>query len=80
MNPRLLLATAHRVLTQLRADRRTMALLLVVPCVLIGLLAWISGDTPMFDLIGGPLLGLFPLTVMFVITSITHVLLFNKTL
>lgn len=71
MNLRLLLATTGRVLAQLRADHRTMALMLVVPCVLIGLLAWISGDTPMFDLIGGPLLGLFPLTVMFVITSIT---------
>lgn len=71
MNPRLLLATTHRVLSQLRADRRTMALMLVVPCVLIGLLAWIGGDTPLFDRIGGPLLGLFPLSVMFVITSVT---------
>ncbi|MGD8149232.1 ABC transporter permease [Ornithinimicrobium sp. Y1694] len=70
MTPRLLLATTRKVLTQLRADHRTMALLLVVPCVLIGLLAWISGDTPLFDRIGAPLLGMFPLVVMFVVTSV----------
>lgn len=70
MNPRLLLATAGRVLAQLRADHRTMGLLLVVPCVLIGLLAWISADSPLFDLIGAPLLGMFPLVVMFVVTSV----------
>lgn len=70
MNPRLLLATTRRVLAQLRADHRTLALLVVVPCVLIGLLAWIGGDTPLFDRIGAPLLGLFPLSVMFVVTSV----------
>jgi ABC-2 type transport system permease protein len=58
------------VLRQIRHDRRTIALLLVVPCVLMGLLAWIYNQTPLFDLIGGPLLGLFPFLVMFLVTSI----------
>jgi ABC-2 type transport system permease protein len=66
----LTLATAARVLQQLRGDHRTLALLLVVPCVLIGLLAWISADSPLFDLIGAPLLGLFPFVVMFIVTSV----------
>ena len=37
MSPRLTLATARRVLLQVRADPRTLGLLIVVPCVLIGL-------------------------------------------
>lgn len=71
MSPRLTLATAGRVLRQLRADHRTVALLLLVPCVLIGLLAWIFDSGPLFDRIGPALLGVFPFTVMFVVTSIT---------
>lgn len=70
MNPTLTLATTRRVLRQLRADHRTLALLLVVPCVLIGLLAWIAADTRLFDLIGAPLLGVFPFVVMFIVTSV----------
>ncbi|HET7304334.1 MAG TPA: ABC transporter permease [Segeticoccus sp.] len=70
MSPRLTLATAARVLRQVRADPRTIGLLVVVPCVLIGLLAWVYGDSPVFDRIGGPLLGIFPFVVMFVVTSV----------
>lgn len=70
MNPRCTLATARRVLSQLRHDHRTLALLLVVPCVLIGLLAWVYRGTPTFDSIGAPLLGIFPFVVMFLVTSV----------
>ena len=70
MNPRLTLATAGRVLQQVRHDHRTIGLLVVVPCVLLGLLAWIYADTPVFDAIGAPLLGVFPFVVMFLVTSI----------
>ena len=71
MNPRLTLATAGRVLQQVRADHRTLALLIVVPCVLIGLLASIYDGTPVFDRIGAPLLGVFPFVIMFLVTSVT---------
>jgi ABC-2 type transport system permease protein len=71
MSARLTLATARRVLMQVRADPRTIGLLLVVPCVLIGLLAWIYNGTTVFDSIGAPLLGVFPFVVMFLITSVT---------
>jgi ABC-2 type transport system permease protein len=64
------LATARRVLTQLRHDPRTVALMLVVPCVLVGLLAWVYEGTPVFDHIGAPLLGVFPFVVMFLVTSV----------
>lgn len=71
MNARLTLLTAGRVLRQIRGDRRTVALMIVVPCVLIGLLAWIYTSTPViFDRIGPALLGVFPFVVMFIVTSV----------
>jgi ABC-2 type transport system permease protein len=70
MNLRCTLATARRVLAQLRHDHRTLALLIVVPCVLIALLAWVFEGTQTFDSIGAPLLGIFPFVVMFLVTSV----------
>ena len=70
MSARLTFATAQRVLAQLRHDPRTLALLVLVPCVLIGLLAWVFEGTPAFDRLGGPLLGVFPFVVMFLVTSV----------
>ena len=65
-------ATALRVLTQLRRDPRTLALLLVVPCLLVTLLKYVFVDRSfVFDRIGGPLLGLFPFIAMFLVASIT---------
>src|SRR3954464_167197 len=65
------LATAHRVLRQLRGDPRTMVLLLAVPCLLLGLLAWVFDATPRtFDRVGPVLLAIFPLVTMFVVTSV----------
>ena len=40
-------ATGARVLLQLRRDRRTIALLLLVPVVLIALLDWLFVDQPL---------------------------------
>jgi len=72
MNPRITLAIALRVLAQLRHDRRTVALLLIVPCLLMALLWWIYIDSPqVFDRVGGPLLVVFPFVIMFLITSVT---------
>lgn len=70
MSPRLTTLTALRVLRQVSHDHRTAAMLLVVPPVLIGLLAWIFQGTPVFDRIGAPLLGVFPFVVMFLVTSV----------
>jgi ABC transporter DrrB family efflux protein len=64
-------ATARRVLLQLRNDPRTLGLLLVLPCVLLSLLAWVFHNAPgTFDRIGPVLLAVFPLTTMFVVTSV----------
>jgi ABC-2 type transport system permease protein len=70
MNPRITAATAHRVLQQLRHDKRTIALLLVAPCALTTILKYVFSGTDTFDRIGGPILGLFPLLCMFLVTSI----------
>jgi ABC-2 type transport system permease protein len=67
----ILAATASRVLRQLRHDPRTIALLVAAPVGLIGLLAWVlSGQPGAFDEWGAILLGIFPLLVMFLVTSI----------
>lgn len=71
MNLRRTFATAGRVLTQVGHDHRTVGLLLVVPSLLIGLLAWIFSDTDVFQFIGPAMIALFPFVMMFVITSIT---------
>jgi len=64
-------ATAGRVLGQIRHDHRTVALLLVVPSLLIGLVAWIFVDTDVFTDIGPAMIALFPFIVMFLVTSIS---------
>jgi ABC-2 type transport system permease protein len=74
MSTRITLAIASRVLTQLRRDRRTLAMLLVLPCVVLTLLWWMFSDTGSgvgFDSLGPPLLALIPFIIMFLVTSVT---------
>ncbi|WP_433340985.1 ABC transporter permease [Streptomyces sp. CA-253872] len=71
MSPARTFATAARVLRQLRNDPRTVALLLVVPCLMIFLLRYVFDASPRtFDQIGASLLGIFPLITMFLVASI----------
>ncbi len=72
MSVRVTAATALRVLRQLRRDPRTIALIFVVPPLLLTLFKYVfDGQPQTFDRIGGPLVGIFPFVLMFVITSIT---------
>jgi ABC-2 type transport system permease protein len=73
MRPRVLVAVAARVLTQLRRDHRTLAMLLLVPCLLVSLLWWMfdASSPAVFDRLGPGLLALFPFIVMFLVTSVT---------
>jgi len=65
-------AVAVRVLAQLRRDPRTIALIVGVPCLLETLLKELfAGGSPVFQHVGAPLLGMFPLVTMFIVTSIT---------
>ncbi|TYP86147.1 ABC transporter permease [Blastococcus xanthinilyticus] len=77
LSPRLTTATAGRVLRQLRHDHRTIAMLLVLPSLLLGLLYLLWKDVPTlpgqpgtFDRVGLTMLGIFPFVVMFLVTSI----------
>ncbi len=72
MSPSNIFATSLRVLRQLRHDPRTVALLLVVPVVLEVLMKLVFYEQDrVFQRVGVPLLGIFPLTSMFLVTSIT---------
>jgi ABC-2 type transport system permease protein len=71
MNPRITIATAGRILRQLRHDRRTVALLVLVPALLLTLLYFMYDDAgAVFDRIALIMLGIFPFVIMFLVTSI----------
>jgi ABC-2 type transport system permease protein len=77
MNPRTTLSVAARVLRQVRRDHRTLAMLVVLPCLVLTLLWWMFLEVPdgssgsAFDRLGPPLLALIPFIVMFLVTSVT---------
>lgn len=77
MNPRTYLATTRRIGLQLLADRRTIALILAVPTALLTLLFFLYRDVPtppgrppMFDRVAVSMLGVLPMLVMFLVTSV----------
>jgi ABC-2 type transport system permease protein len=77
MSVRILGSTTRRILSQLRHDHRTVGLLLVVPVLLLTLLYFMFENQPTipglpstFDRVGLIMLGIFPFTIMFLITSI----------
>lgn len=71
MSTRKTLAVARRVLNQLGHDHRTLALLFVVPPVLLTVLKYVFQNTfGLFDSLAPMLLGIFPMIMMFLITSI----------
>lgn len=77
MNPRTYLATTRRIGLQLLTDRRTVALILLVPTILLTLLYFLYKDVPampgqprMFDRIAVSMLGVLPMLVMFLVTSV----------
>jgi ABC-2 type transport system permease protein len=71
MSARILFSTTGRVLSQLRHDKRTIALIVAVPLVLLTLVYYLFENQPQtFDSIGLIMLGLFPFILMFIITSV----------
>ncbi|WP_033262753.1 ABC transporter permease [Amycolatopsis vancoresmycina] len=65
------LATTRRILTQLRHDPRTVVLLVAVPSVLMILLRYVLNSEQRFSAVAPALLGIFPFTIMFLLTSVT---------
>lgn len=72
MSPRITLAITARVLTQLRRDHRTVAMLLLLPSIILTLLWWMFRDVPGhgFSALAPALLALIPVIVMFLVTSV----------
>lgn len=72
MSVRRVAATAGRVLNQLRHDPRTLGLIFFVPCALLVLVKYVfQSRVGVFNQIEPLMLGVFPLTVMFLVASIT---------
>jgi ABC-2 type transport system permease protein len=72
MSPRRTFGTARRVLQQLSHDHRTVALILIVPMVLLTLLRFVFDTQIMVFHATAPLiLGIFPILIMFLVTSIS---------
>ncbi|WP_256736107.1 ABC transporter permease [Mycolicibacterium hippocampi] len=78
LSPRGYLATTTRILRQLAGDHRSVAMILVVPSLIITLMYFMFVDVPQRPGAPSPfnnacliMLGVFPLIVMFLITSIT---------
>ena len=71
MSIRRIWATARRILSQLRHDPRTIALMILAPCLLMTILKYVYQNQPqVFQHVAGSLLGVFPMLVMFLITSV----------
>jgi ABC-2 type transport system permease protein len=64
-------ATARRVLTQLRHDPRTIAMMLAVPTVLMILLRYILASPLELNRIAPEYIGVFPFVIMFLVAAIT---------
>ena len=63
--------TARRILSQLRHDPRTIALMILAPCLLMTILKYVyQNQLQVFQHVAGSLLGVFPMLVMFLITSV----------
>lgn len=71
MNVTFALATARRILTQLRHDRRTVAMMILVPSLLLILLRFVFNSDQAFSAAAPALLAVFPFAIMFIVTSIT---------
>ena len=71
MSAAVTLATARRILNQLRHDPRTVVLLAVLPSLLLVLLRYVFNSQRAFDAAAPALLGVFPFAIMFIVTSIT---------
>ena len=73
MHLRTYLATTRRIVTQLRADRRTVGLIAIVPAALLTLLYFVYHDYPgadlLFNHIAVSMMAILPTTVMFLVTS-----------
>ncbi|MDO4243021.1 MAG: ABC transporter permease [Actinomyces sp.] len=74
MNPQTYLPTTGRILVQLRADRRTVGLIMGVPAALLTLLYFVYSEQPggeaLFNRVAISMMAILPMLVMFLVTSV----------
>src|SRR5690625_2962911 len=70
MSLRILASTTGRILRQLRHDRRSLAMVIFMPLVLLTLVYFMWENQPQFNRIALVLLGVFPFIIMFLLTTI----------
>src|ERR1035437_5568184 len=71
MSLKRLIAMTKRVLLQLKHDPRTVALIFISPALLMTILKYVYYSNPqVFQNVAGAMLGVFPMLVMFLITSV----------
>src|ERR1700757_4023660 len=70
-SPTLAGATARRVLTQLRHDPRTIAMMVAVPALLMILLRYVVSDSLVLNRVAPEYNGVFPFVIMFIVAAIT---------
>lgn len=72
MKPSRLLGSARRVIQQLRHDPRSIALMIIAPCLLMTILKYVYySQSQTFQHVAVSMLGVFPMLVMFLITSVS---------
>jgi ABC-2 type transport system permease protein len=64
-------ATARRVLTQLRHDPRTVAMMIAVPSVLMILLRYVLDNPVALNRFAPEFIGVFPFIIMFIVAAVT---------
>jgi ABC-2 type transport system permease protein len=64
-------ATARRVITQLRHDPRTIAMMVAVPTVLMILLRYVVSNSLVLNRVAPEYIGVFPFVIMFIVAAIT---------
>ncbi|NUS73824.1 MAG: ABC transporter permease [Corynebacteriales bacterium] len=70
MSASITLNTAKRVANQLRRDRRTLAIVFIIPPILMTLMRYVFNSEQQFDKLALPMLGVFPFVIMFLLTSV----------
>ena len=69
MNVSITLATARRILTQLRHDPRTIVMMMLIPTLLMTLLRFVFNNEQQFSRVAPAMLGVFPFVIMLLLVT-----------
>lgn len=64
-------ATVQRIMREITGDKRTVALIVAVPSLLLTLLYFVYDGSKLFNSVAVMMLGVFPMLLMFIVASVT---------